>query len=227
MKKRTSLFYTVHQLKPHTRSRGKVLKRFSDRLGFAYLGAMHQHDDEYDAIRGFTASTSHRDSHYTVGTYEDTNIRIVNRFDIQKRHGKAANQQAWVVMEFQLKTTEIPHVFFVPTGKTAGSYARVFTANIHMQPLNSILQGINHSPEFYGRYQILSRPTHSHRIESLLTSPVIFSIGEKLWPHGVEIDGNKLYVYISEEDLTSETLDTAFIAGLWLTDELNLLQIDS
>lgn len=222
--KRTPFYYTLYQLKPQIRSRGKVLRRFADRLGLAHFGSMHQHDDDYDAIRGFTASTSHRDSHYVVGSHEGVNVRIVDRFDMQHRLGRTVAPQGWVILEFDLAVQDIPHTFFVPTGQNGGSYQRVFAANIHMQPLNSIIQRTNHSPEFYGRYQILSRPTHSHRVEALLTSPVIFGIGEKLWPRGVEIDRSKLYVYINDEKLTTEALDVAFISGLWLANELNQIE---
>lgn len=221
LQRRTSFLYTLRQLKPHIRKRGRIIRQFSYKLGLAHLGSMHQHDDEYDAIRGFTASTSHRDAHYAVGTYENVNIRLVDRFDVQKRHGDQKTPQAWIIFEFELNTSTIPHVFFVPTGKDGGAYERVFNANIHMQPLNSILQHVNHSPSFYGRYQILSRATHSHRIEALLTSPIIFGIGEKVWPHGVEIAHNKLYIYIRDELPTPEALDTACIAGLWLVNEIH------
>lgn len=219
--KASPFFYTLRQLQPQIRSRKKVLKTFIDKLGLAYIGIMHQHDDEYDAIRGFTASTSHRDAHYAVGTYDDINIRVVDRFDIQKKYGNKAKPESLVVFEFELSNKDFPHTFFVPTGRPVGtSYERVFTANVHMQPLNSTLQHTNHSPGFYGKYQILSRPTHSNRVASLLTSPVIFGIGEKLWPCGIEINRNKLYIYISEQLLVKDTLDKIFISGLWLTKEL-------
>ncbi|UTX50984.1 hypothetical protein KI440_02135 [Candidatus Saccharibacteria bacterium TM7i] len=218
---RTPLYYTLRQMKPQIHARGRLLRKFTDKIGLAYLGSMHQHDDEYDAIRGFTASTSHRDAHYAVGTYEGHNIRMVDRFDIQKRSGSAKQPQSWVIFEFELQVIDIPHVFFVPTGKNGSVYERIFNANIHMQPLNSILHHVNHSPNFHGKYQILSRPTHSHRVESLLTSPVIFGIGEKLWPYALEIDRNKLYIYISGASVTESSLSTACIAGMWLVDELN------
>lgn len=219
--KKHPFFYTLRQLKPLTRRRGKVIRSFTEKLGLAYLGTMHQHDDEYDAIRGFTASTSHRDAHYAVGTYEGVNLRITDRFDIQKRHGNKETPQSWLIMEFELAVEDLPHAFFVPTRQEGDAYQRIFSANIHMQPLNSILQKSNHSPEFYGRYQILSRATHANRVESILTSPVIFGVGEKIWPCGIEVEQNKLFIYISSESLTADQLGVACVAGLWLTEELN------
>lgn len=217
---RTSLFFTFNQLKPQIRKRARILKSFSKRIGLAYLGRMDQHDDEYDAVRGFTASISHRDAHYSVGTYEDTNIRLVHRFDTQKHQG-TTTATGWVIFEFELTARDLPHIFFIPTGKTDISYERVYAANIHMQPLNSILQPLKHSPDIHGRYQIVSRPTHARSVEALLTSPVIFGISEKLWPRGIEIHKNKLYLYMSESSVNAGALDATCLAGLWLTKELN------
>lgn len=216
----TSLFYTLRQLKPQIRQTSRILKTFSKKIGLAYLGVMDQHTDEYDAIRGFTASISHRDTHYSVGTYDDVNIRLVHRFDTQKKSGKTV-AEGWVLFEFELTAQDLPHVFFIPTGKTDISYERVYAANIHMQPLNSALQPLKHSPSIHGRYQIVSRATHTRSVEALLTSPVIFGIGEKLWPRGIEIQKNKLYIYMSESSVSMGSLETACLAGLWLVKELN------
>ncbi len=180
---------------------------------------MHQYDDEYDTVRGFTTSTSHRDTHYAVGTYEETNIRIVDRFDVHTQ-GKTRVATSWVILEFEMPHTDLPHAFFIPTGPTSSAYRKVFNANIHMQPLNSTLYNAKHSPEFYGKYQILARTTHARNIEALLTSPVIFGIGEKLWPYGIEIERDKLLIYLSGVEVTQEALDLAFIGGLWLAKEI-------
>ena len=225
---RTSLFYSLRQLKPALRKRRSTIRSFADKLGFAYLGTMHQHDDEYDPIRGFTASTSHRDTHYAVGSYEGFDIRIVDRFDVQKTHSRKHGQpQSWTILEFTLEVRDIPHTIFVPTGKNSADYERVFSANIHMQPLNSILQRTNHSARLYGRYQILARPTHSRSVESLLTSPIIFGIGEKLWPFGLELDNNTLDIYRSTSRITEEQLSAACISGMWLANEINRSPITS
>jgi hypothetical protein len=56
---------------PRLRARGVVLRRFSKKLGFVYFGNVDQHDDEHEVIRGLTVSTTHKDAHYAVGSFDD------------------------------------------------------------------------------------------------------------------------------------------------------------
>lgn len=201
--------------------RGRVLRTFYDRLAFVHFGAVDQHDDEHSAIRGFTASLTHSDTHYAVGTYNGYDIRVVDRFDVLRIPGHDNHQQLWTIIEVKLNTRGLPHMFFVPTGREAGEYARLFATQPHLQPLNSMLGTHNHSPEFHGRYQILARPTHSHEVERLFSSPIIVGIGARFWPHGVEIDHDTLYVYITQARLTQSLLNATLGSALWLTEVID------
>lgn len=198
--------------------RGRVLKKFTEHLGLVYFGMVDQHDDEHSAIRGFTASLTHSDSHYAVGTYEGYDIRLVDRFDVLRIPGHDNHQQLWTIIEIKLQSRGLPHVFFVPTGRESGEYARLFATQPHLQPLNSMIGASNHSPEFHGRYQILARPTFSHEVERLFSSPIIVSMGARFWPHGVEIDHDTLYLYLTQSKLTKSVLETSLASCLWLAD---------
>lgn len=210
----------MHRFSGQLRQRGKTLKSFGATLGLVHFGTVHQHDDEYDAIRGFTASLTHRDTHYAVGTYNGYNIRLVNRFDIVKVAGNPHHEQLWTIIEIDLEKSGIPHVFFVPTGKEAGEYGHIYATHPTMQPLNSMLLH-NKSPEFHGRFQILASPSHSHAIEQLFPSPLIVGLAGRFWPHGFEIQRGKLLVYITEHRLTKTVLETALASGLWLAETID------
>ena len=150
---------TFHQLfqrfSPAFRKRGATLKRFSATLGLVNFGAVHQHNDDLDAIRGFTASLTHKDSAFCVGTYNGYNLRMVNRFDIVRTSSTVHHEQLWTILEIELDTTNLPHMFFVPTGHEAAEYGRLYATQPHLQPLNSMILD-NHSPEFHGRFQIVA-----------------------------------------------------------------------
>ena len=201
------------------RVRGTVLRKFSAQVGLVHFGTVHQHEDDYDAIRGFTASLTHQDTHYAVGTYNGFNIRVVNRFDVIRIAGNAHHEQLWTIIEIELDTKNIPHMFFVPTGREAGEYGRLYATQPHMQPLNSLLLN-NKSPEFHGRFQILASPSYAHRVETLFSSPVIFSIASRFWPHGIEIEHGKVLIYITEHRLSKTVLETALASGLWLAETI-------
>jgi hypothetical protein len=202
------------------RARGATLQTFSAHIGLVTFGTVHQHDDDHDAIRGFTASLTHRDTHYSVGTYNDFNIRLVNRFDSINIAGNPHHEQLWTVLEIELNHTNLPHMFFVPTGREAGEYGRLYATHPTMTPLNSMLLD-NKSPEFHGRFQILAHATHSREIEMMFTSPFIVGIASRFWPHGIEIENGKLLIYITEHRLTKAVLELALASGLWLAETID------
>lgn len=225
MRKKTSIRHIVHRLSPIFRERGKVLRKFSETLGLVHFGTVHQHEEDYIPIRGFTASLTHRDTHYAVGTYNGYNIRLVNRYDIIRIAGNPNHEQFWTIVEIDLETKSLPHMFFIPTGHEAGEYGRLYATQPHMQPLNSMLMN-NKSPEFHGRFQILASAAHSHKIETLFTSPVIVGIGSRVWPHGIEIERGKLLVYITQHRLTKTVLDTTLASALWLAETIDEISED-
>jgi len=204
---------------PHIYRRGVTLRQFSKHLGLVHFGEVHQHDDELDAIRGFTASLTHRDTHFAVGTYNGFNIRIVNRFDVIRIAGNPNHEQLWTIIEIELDAKGVPHICFVPTGREGGEYGRLYATQPHMQPLNSMILD-NRSPEFHGRFQIYARPTYSHQVERLFSSPIILGIGSRFWPHGIEIERGKLLLYITEHRLSKTVLESVLASGLWLAETI-------
>lgn len=215
-----SLSKLLQRFSPALRKRGVVLKHFSDTIGLVYFGSVHQHDDELDAIRGFTASLHHRDSHFSVGTYNGFNIRMTNRFDVIRIAGNPNHAQTWTILEVELENKSLPHMFFVPTGSEGGEYGRLYATQPNMQPLNTMILD-NHSPELHGRFQILASAAHSHKVETLFNSPLIVGIGTRFWPHGIEIEHGKLLVYITEHRLTKAVLESTLASALWLAETID------
>jgi len=205
---------------PSLRQRGQALKNFADTLGLVNFGNVHQHDDDLDAIRGFTASLTHRDTDFAVGTYNGFNIRATNRFDVIRIAGNPNHEQLWTILEIEIDTKGLPHMFFIPTGHDGGEYGRLYATQPNMQPLNSMILD-NHSPEFHGRFQIYASATHSHKVEALFTSPIIVGIGSRFWPHGIEIEHGKLLIYITEHRLTKTVLESALGSALWLAETID------
>lgn len=210
----------LRRFSPDLRKRGVTLKKFSQTLGLVHFGSVHQHEDDIDAIRGFTTSLHHQDTHFAVGTYNGFNIRMVNRFDVVRVANNPTHEQLWTILEIELDTHGLPHMFFVPTGREAGEYSRLYATQPNMQPLNAMAFS-NHSPEFHGRFQILSSAAHSHKVETMFTSPIIVGIANRFWPHGIEIEHGKLLVYITEHRLTKTVLESVLGSSLWLAETID------
>lgn len=209
----------IRRLSPTFHKEGVTLRKFCEGIGLVNFGMVNQHDDEYDGIKGFTASITHRDTHYAVGTYNGYNLKLVNRFDVISMARKN-HQQFWTIIEIELENLGTPHMFFVPTGREGGEYGRLHDVRPNMQPLNSTVMR-NHSPEFHGRFQIYARTTNSHVVENIFSSPVILGIANRFWPHGIEIERGKLLIYVTQHPLSKKVLETAVTSGLWLAETLD------
>lgn len=198
------------------RARGQVLRKFARKIGLVYFGVVDQHTDEHELIRGLTISTTHRDTHYAVGSYDGYDVSMVDRFDIYIDPSGAEKDHNWVILQIGLeRVATTPHLFLKPIGPQAGAYDRFFSATHNLHPVNALLIG-QHSSEFHSRYELYTAAAHAVEAEELLTTEVTQQIAARFWPHAVEIYQNKLYFYITDDALTEQLLETALSAGLWL-----------
>ncbi len=197
-------------------ARDRLLKRFAKKLGLIYFGTVDQHTDEHDVIRGLTVSTTHKDTHYAVGSYDGYDMSMVDRFDTIVARDGSKTTHTWMIMRIDLETdVTLPHMFLRPLGHEPEAYSQFFTAYHHLLPINTMLDP-SHTPEFHGRYELYATSTHIAEIEEYLTPAVTQVISARLWPHAIELFGNKLYIYTTDTELTEPLLNTALESGLWL-----------
>jgi hypothetical protein len=205
---------------PRLRARGVVLRRFSKKLGFVYFGNVDQHDDEHEVIRGLTVSTTHKDAHYAVGSFDDYDISVVDRFDVVAPAGRKPTQHSWLIYQINLHTKALPHLFFRPLGHSPEAYNRFFTAHTTLNVINDVFS-VEHSRDFHSRYELYGNATHALELEPILTSYVTQILAARFWPHAIEIYDGKLYVYITEHRLNETVLGSTLQATTWLASILD------
>lgn len=206
----------LKQYAPASRARGRAVKRFARKIGLVYFGSVDQHDDEHEVVRGLTASTTHRDQHYAVGAYDGYDVSLVDRFDVHIDPQGHASEHSWLIMQVNLeRTAPLPHIFLRPTGHHATVFGRFFNATRVLHPVNSLLLG-QHSLEFHNRYELFASSDRVPEIEEVLTETTSQTIAATLWPQGIELFENKLYVYVTEEALSESLLDAIVQSALWL-----------
>lgn len=220
MKPGGSLRQMVRRFAPQVQRRGRVLKRFAHKLSLVYFGAVDQHTDEHEVIRGLTVSRSHVDTHYAVGAYDGYDVSLVDRFDLIEEQG-VPKEHTWVILQVALRHgRDIPHFFLKPRGISDAYYARYFTAARQLQAVNELFDH-PHSPEFHGRYELITQTTRAQQIEALLVPQVTHTIAARFWPHAIELYEGKLYVYITEHRLSETVLLAALESALWLAETLD------
>ena len=205
---------------PQIRSRGVVIRRFASKIGLVYFGAVDQHEDEHEVIRGLTVSTTHRDAHYAVGSFDDYDISIVDRFDVIVDAKQHAIEHTWLIFQVNLENSSLPHLFFKPLGHSPAAYNKFFTAFNHLHVINDVFN-ISHSQEFHARYELFGLATHALALEDTLTPLVTQTLATRFWPHAIEIYEGKLYVYITQHRLQEAVLGGILQSTTWLASILD------
>lgn len=205
---------------PLIRARGKSIKSFATKTGLVYFGAVDQHEDEHEVIRGLTASTSHRDTHYVVGSFDDYDVSLVDRFDVIIDAHRQPIEHSWLIFQINLQDTSLPHLFFKPVGHSPLAYNKFFTAFNTLHVINDVFNN-DHSHEFHSRYELFGLATHALQLEEVLSPAVTQALAARFWPHAIEIYEGKLYVYITEHRLSETVLASTLQSATWLAGVLD------
>lgn len=197
--------------------RRRVLRSVGNKLHFVFFGSVDQHRDEHHVVRGFTASTTHLDSSYMIGSYNGYDVHIVDRSDIVKLPDNSTETHQWLVMELKAKL-KVPHLFLVPKHHGATHYRLVFNGP-------NILESLKlhtHSPEFNTRYAVFGEPDQLGELEEVLSPEITQIIAAHFWPYAVEVSGNYVYIYSAEKVLTAHDVEIMLKNSAWLGQTLEL-----
>lgn len=206
----------------NARTRKRIFDIFVKNVGFVYFGSVDQHMDDHKIIRGFTVSSSHRDSHYCVGSIGDYDVSVVDRTDSVWQPNGSENLVNWLIMAFELKTkVELPHFFLAAHNNDMKSYSTLFTTfpNITELKLGTFE---DYDPEFTSRFSLFSAAAKAIEVEKLFPSKSTRVIAAHLWPLSVEQTDNILYVYADNAKVTTNLLDSMLKNGLWLAENLDI-----
>ena len=205
---------------PQLRARGKVIRSFASKVGLVYFGTVDQHVDDHEVIRGLTVSTTHRDTHYAVGSFDGYDVSIVDRFDVVHDIQRRPVEHTWLILQVSLLNKTLPHVFFKPRGHSPAAYNKFFTAFNSLHIVNSVFNE-THSLEFHSRYELYGNASHIQDLEQTLTAHVTQALAVRFWPHAIEIFDGKLYVYTTEHRLNETVLGSTLQSTVWLASVLD------
>jgi len=214
----TQQFQAVLARNDRTSHRRKSLLRvIADKFDFVYFGTVDQHVDDHHIVRGFSASPTHQDTSYMVGSYDGSNLIMVDRFDVDFST-KLPKKHRWLICEIQLTAHhDIPHFFLVPHHHADLHYNKLFAGMRTLEPL--ALETSN--PEFDSRYTLYGLPSHHTELESLFTASFLQAIAVHLWPAAIEVNGSSLYFYSAEQPLTQQHVEIIIKNSTWFAQMLN------
>lgn len=222
---RTNIILTTRNIFKNitnTRTRKHVVSKFANKIGLLYFGTVDQQSDEHRVIRGFTVSSSHKDSHYSVGSIGGYDTTLVDRSDAVWQADGSIIIQNWFIMAFDLHTKQdLPHFFIGARNHESKPYETFFTT---FPAIKEIKLGTfeDYSPEFTSRFALYSRPAMSIKIERLLPASAARVLGAHFWPFSAEQNEHVLYLYSSSKKITTSLLETMLENGLWLADQIDM-----
>jgi len=205
----------------NNRDRKRVISKFTDKVGLLYFGSVDQHLDDHRVIRGFTISSSHKDSNYCVGSVNGYDIAIVDRSDAVVKPDGSVSIYNWLIMAFDLHTKQdVPHLFLHAHNKGDKPYESLFGT---FPTLKEIDLGTfeSYGVDFTSRFSINAKPSDSIQVERLFPADITRVIGAHFWPLSAEQHEGVLYIYSDGMRITPSLMDTMLENGLWLAGHLD------
>lgn len=210
------LFKRVFKNSSNIRKNKRVITKFDNKVGMIYFGSVDQRQDDHQVMRGFTVSSTHKDSHYSVGSINGYDVALVNRSDVIIQHDKSISDYDWLVMSFRLQTKRsLPHIFIKSKQHNDKPYEVLFDIFPVMQEFKpGILE--EYSEDFISRFSMYSSPAKAIESEKLIPAATARILAAHLWPLSVEIYEGYLYIYSDSDKVDSHLLDNMLKDGLWL-----------
>jgi len=205
----------------NNRDRKRVISRFADKVGLLHFGTVDQHSDDHRVIRGFTVSSSHKDSNYCVGSVNGYDVTVVDRSDAVVQPDDSICIYNWLIMAFDLHTKQdVPHLFLHAHNKDIKPYESLFGT---FPTLKEIDLGTfeSYGLDFTSRFSINTKPSDSIQVERLFPADITRVIGAHFWPLSAEQHEGVLYIYSDSPKITSNLMNTVLENGLWLAGHLD------
>ncbi len=199
----------------------RVIANFADKAGLVYFGSVNQHNDEHNVIRGFTASLTHTDDHYCVGSFEGYDVMLVKRTDFVQNLDGSTSSHDWSILAITLQNARhIPHLFIKPLGHNEKAYNNFFAT---FPALKEAGIGVTkeYGQDFLSRFKIYVKPSHSIEVEDVINEKTARTMGAHFWPRSAEINDNMLYIYDNSSKITNHSLSGLMKSGIWLAQQLD------
>lgn len=204
---------------PESRKRKRTIANFAEKNGFVYFGHVDQHTDEHDGIRGYTTSTYHQDDNFVVGTYDEYDVKLVDRTDAVSDSYRGNVTKRHIIVAITLKSddaSELPYMMLVKKQTSHEPYPTFHS----IQPVPIATVG-TYDHEFTSRYELLASAEHFIEVEHIISPSIAMTIGAHFWPFNVEISRGVVYVYSDEKNVSDHTLTTMVRTASWLAQYLD------
>jgi len=190
----------------------RVFRQFASKHHLVYFGSVDARSDEHHLLRGLTASTSHIDNNYTVGTFQGHDLMLVERRNAITHPGKPTRSYKWLILAVDLKRSDLPHIFFDGLHHDETFYANLKLGFAKLQDVSSLVVPLNNMRVFTS---VESTPF----VQSLLTPEFLMGLAGASH-FDFEVNDDQVFVY-STHAASPLLLTSMLKVGMWLAEQLN------
>ena len=204
-----------------THKHRRTVMRFAEKIGMVYFGSVDHTDDDHRIVRGLTTSPHYRDTHYTIGTYDDYDVAFVERSGSIKMPKGKSEQQQWLVMAVDLKTqTDLPHVFLGKQSHTQAFYLQFLTKFSYMTRIpTGVSEG--YDQKFLQFYTLYGRIVDQVAVTELFDPGLCKAIVDHFHELAVEVSDGVVYLYAENSIPTEAVLQSMLCYGVWLAQTID------
>lgn len=211
----------IHQSSPghflRRANTAKTMRSLADQLGFVYFGYVDQTDDDHRLVRGLTASNTHHDHHYTVGTFKSYDIALLIRRDALTYRDKRIKDHYWTIVTADLHTSlEIPHVYIghhSTRDLMIAKYSRL--SAIPLVADSQAMVAFNNDYALYGSLE------YEHLIRSIIPPALLGLYSQHAQKFSVEVIDNTVHVYAIEKHPSKPMLEKMLNFAIWMAQSLD------
>lgn len=193
----------------------RVIKQFAAKNNLVYFGLVDPKDYEHQLIRGVTASTTHTDGHYTVGTFEGRDMALVMRRNTLSFPGKPDSSYQWLIAQVDLRRGGWPHTFIDANHHDEVFYSNLAIGFAHLQDMSGVFNAL--APQAH----VFTAPSNYQLLHQLFNPELALIIRMHLHHFDYEINDDQLLVYSRAQLVTPQLLGDMLKAGVWLADQLD------
>lgn len=197
----------------------QIIKQFASKYHLVYFGHVDPREDDYELVRGLTVSTHHTDNHYTVGSFQNRDVILVERRNTLTFPNKPDTTYRWLILQLDVKRTNLPHLFIDCNHHDATFYANAFLAKQGMQDMSGYFGGV--SPTFAQKAKLFANPTKYTEVGELLTPAIAETLAGHFAQFDYEFFDDTILVYASNPVPTPLLLDDMLRVGTWLADTVD------
>lgn len=199
----------------------KAIRKFADETGLVYFGYVSQRDDEHKLVRGYTASRTHIDDNYCLGTIKGYDVTVVARTDAVELRDRRQTSH-WLIVTFDLHTSrDVPHIY-IGNNRHRGMYEAKFPGLI---PLSLGVFG-QYPQKFESSYMVYGRASNAIEIEQVISPPLASVVESHFEGASIEIEDNTIYLYIETRYPNETILEKMVSNGLWLAASIDARLVD-